>query len=83
MVSAMGQDLDDIVPSFRRLFLAPKRRTSAKALIVEVHMLSNPPTLPLLTVLVIEIRNTPDWPASIPAQETQIKRHTDAALAGT
>jgi len=53
-----------------------------KALIIEVQKLSNPPTLPLLTVLVIEIRNTPDWPASIHAQETQIKRHTDAALAG-
>jgi hypothetical protein len=45
--------------------------------------MSNPPTLPFLTVLVVEIRNTPDWPASIPAQETQIKRHTDASLAGS
>ncbi len=50
---------------------------------MEVSKLSDPPTLPFLTVLVIEIRNTPDWPASIPAQETQIKRHTDAALAGS
>lgn len=43
--------------------------------------MSNPPKLLLLIVLVIEIRNTPDWPAGIPAQERQIKCQTDAALA--
>jgi hypothetical protein len=41
------------------------------------------PTSYFSIVLVIEIRNTPDWPASISAQETQIKRRTDAALAGS
>jgi hypothetical protein len=57
----------------------PKRHTSAKALTVEVQMLSNPPTLPLLTVLVTEIRNTP----AVFPQEAEIKRHKNAALAGS
>ena len=50
---------------------------------MEVQKFSTTLTLPLRTVLVIEIRDTPHWPANIPEQEVQIKHHTDKAFAGS
>lgn len=66
-------------------FLAPKKRRliGGSHLVMEVQKFPTTLTLPLRTVLVIEIRDAPYWPASIPAQEAQIKRHIDAAFAGT
>jgi len=80
--------LTTLFPSTEGYIITPKRRLPDDSeshipdFIIEVVKLSAPP-LTFRTVLIVDFKNSQHWQSGIGALDRQLKRHSDAAFAGT
>jgi len=74
-----------LFPSKEGFVVNPHRRPSGNSHIpaIEILKLTSSSPLTLRTVLIVEVKNTDEWPTGIPALERQLTTQTDAAFVGT